>query len=50
LLCVHWYLDDIWTVGIWTLTFPGVVWTVEIWTVESELGLGLGLLLGLELG
>ena len=46
------YLDDIWTVGIWTVKFPGDIWTVEIWTVKTGLGLplGLGFLLGLDLG
>jgi len=39
------YLDDIWTVRIWTVKFPGDIWRVEIWTVKTGLGLGLGLAL-----
>jgi len=42
---IHRYPDDIWTVIIWTVKFPG-----DIWTVKTGLGLGLGFLLGLELG
>ena len=49
---MEWYADDIWTVRIWTVKFPGDIWTVEIWTVRTGLGLrlGLGFLLGLDLG
>jgi len=50
------YPDDIWTLRIWTVKFPGDIWRVEIWrvkiwTVKSRLGVGLGLgfLLGLRL-
>ena len=44
--------DDIWTVRIWTVKFPGGIWTVEIWPVKIGLGLplGLGFLLRLDLG
>jgi len=46
------YLDDIWTVRIWTVKFPRDILTVEIWTVKTGLGLvlGLELVLGLGLG
>jgi len=46
------YPDDIWTIRIWTVKFPGYIWTVEIWTVKTGLRLPLGLkfLLRLDLG